>query len=266
MEMRWQIYEKSLVGSWEDDMKLHGSSEEGRGPVQADKLLEQDLYGPVHDYLTALGYEVKGEVKDCDITAMRDGELIVVELKRGFTLELIYQALDRQRVADGVYVAIPLPKRGYRAPQLPKIKSLCRRLELGLIFVGFTLNGTPQIDVAVHPKRASAPRRDKNRRLAIIREHESRTGSVNTGGVTRKKILTAYKEQALRTARILQNIGPARVEDVRRLGGPDNAGAILRGNVLGWFDQMPNPNGQRYLYRVNEKGTEALAMYADIPL
>ena len=157
-----------------------------------EKLRESDLYGPVRDYLAGLGYEVKGEVKDCDVTAMRDGELIVVELKKGFTLELVYQALDRQRVADGVYVAVPLPKRGYMSPQVRDMQSLCRRLELGLIFVGFTSRGIPQVDVAVHPKEASAPRRDKKRRLAVIREHESRTGSVNTGGVSRKKILTAY--------------------------------------------------------------------------
>ena len=151
-----------------------------------DKLLERDLYGPVRDYLEGLGYEVKGEVKGCDITALRDGELIVVELKRGFTLELVYQALDRQRLADGVYVAVPLPKRGYMAPNIREMCALCRRLELGLIFVGFTLTGAPQIDVAVHPKEASVPRRDKKRRFAVIREHEGRTGSVNQGGVSRK--------------------------------------------------------------------------------
>ncbi len=248
-------------------MKQHGAggpSEEKQNPKATGRLLEQDLYGPVRDYLAGLGYEVKGEVKGCDITAMRDGELIVVELKRGFTLELIYQALDRQRVADGVYVAVPLPKRGYMAPHVREMQALCRRLELGLIFVGFTLNGVPQIDVAVHPKEASAPRRDKKRRLAVIREHESRTGSANTGGVTRKKILTAYKEQALRTARILQKIGPARAEDVKRLGGPDNAGIILGRNALGWFDREPVSDGRRYLYRVNEKGLEALALYEDI--
>ncbi|MDE6880441.1 MAG: hypothetical protein K2P20_03700, partial [Oscillospiraceae bacterium] len=83
-----------------------------------EKLLERDLYGPVRDYLQSLGYEVKGEVRNCDVTALRDGELIVVELKRGFTLELIYQAVDRQRIADGVYVAVPLPQRGYLAPHI----------------------------------------------------------------------------------------------------------------------------------------------------
>lgn len=228
------------------------------------ELLEKDLYPPVKGYLESLGYEVKGEVKSCDMTALRDGELIVVELKRGFTLELIYQALDRQRVADGVYVAVPLPKRGYMSPHIREMQSLCRRLELGLIFVGFTQKGAPQIDVAVHPKEASAPRRDKKRRLAVIREHENRTGSANTGGVTRKKILTAYKEQALLTARILHHTGPAQVEDVKRMGGPANAAAILGRNVLGWFDRESGPDGRKYLYRVNGKGLEALALYEDV--
>lgn len=226
-----------------------------------EKLRESDLYGPIRDYLESLGYEVKGEVKDCDITAMRDGELIVVELKRGFTLELVYQALDRQRVADGVYVAVPLPKKGYMSPQVRDMQSLCRRLELGLIFVGFTLQGVPQIDVAVHPKEASAPRRDQKRRLAVIREHEARTGSLNTGGVSRKKILTAYKEQALLTAKLLCEEGPMRAEDVKKRGGPPNAGVILGRNVLGWFDREMEEGGRRYLYRPNAKALAALAEY-----
>lgn len=229
-----------------------------------EKLLESDLYGPVRDYLTNLGYEVKGEVKDCDVTALRDGELIVVELKRGFTLELVYQAIDRQRVADGVYVAVPLPKRGYMSPRVKDMQCLCRRLELGLIFVGFTSKGIPQVDVAVHPKEAAVPRRNRQRRLAVIREHQSRTGSVNTGGVSRKKILTVYKEQALLTAKLLRDNGPMRVDSVKRLGGPPNAAAILSRNVLGWFERESGAEGRRYLYRVTGKGLEALAQYEDI--
>ena len=229
-----------------------------------EKLLESDLYGPVKEYLENLGYAVKGEVKDCDVTALRDGELIVVELKRGFTLELIYQAVDRQRIADGVYVAVPLPKRGYMSPHIQDMKSLCRRLELGLIFVGFTSKGYPQVDVAVHPKEASVPRKDKKRRLAVIREHESRTGSANTGGVSRKKILTAYKEQALRVTRLLRDNGPMRVDDVKKLGGPENTGVILGRNALGWFDREPDTNGSRYLYRPNAKALETLKEYEDL--
>lgn len=226
-----------------------------------EPLRERDLYGPVRDYLENLGYQVKGEVKDCDIAALRDGELIVVELKRGFTLELIYQALDRQRVADGVYVAVPLPKRGYRAPHIRDMERLCRRLELGLIFVGFTAKGLAQVDVAVHPREAAPPRRDSRRRRAVIREHQGRTGSANTGGVTRQKILTAYKEQSLRAADILRQRGPLRAEEVRAMGGGEGIAGILGRNVLGWFGREPEPGGRRYLYHVTEAGLAALEEY-----
>lgn len=225
---------------------------------------ESGLYGPVRDYLEKLGYEVKGEVKDCDITAMRDGELIVVELKRGFTLELVYQAMDRQRLADSVYVAVPLPRRGYMAPHIRDMEALCRRLELGLIFVGFTSAGVPQLDVAVHPKEASRPRINSKRRLAVLREHGQRANSANTGGVTRKKILTAYKEQALLAARILRESGPLLAEEVRKLGGPADASAILGRNPLGWFSRTTGPDGRKYLYSVSEKGLEALEAYGDL--
>lgn len=227
------------------------------------ELLEKDLYEPVRQYLETLGYEVKGEVKNCDLTALRDGELIVVELKKGFTLELLYQAMDRQRIADGVYVAVSLPKRGYRAPHMREMESLCRRLELGLIFVGFTSKGLSQVDVAVHPKEAPVPRQDKKRRLAVIREHESRTGSVNTGGVTRRKILTAYKEQALLVARLLREGGPMRSEEVKKAGGPPNTTAILSRNVLGWFSREMTLDRRRYLYRVTGKGLAALEEYKE---
>ena len=233
------------------------------GNYVMDKLLESDLYGPVRDYLESLGYDVKGEVKGCDITAVRDGELIVVELKRGFTMELLYQAIDRQRVADGVYVAVPLPKRGYMAPQIKDMQTLCRRLELGLIFVGFTGRGIPQLDVAVHPKEASRPRTNKKRRLAVLREHGERVNSANAGGVARKKILTAYKEQALLAARILRDGGPLTVNAVKKAGGPQNAGSILGRNVLGWFDREETPGKKHYQYSVNAKGLEALELYQE---
>ena len=227
-----------------------------------DKLLERDLYGPVRDYLVSLGYDVKGEVLDCDLTAVRDGELIVVELKRGFTLELLYQAMARQRIADGVYVAVPLPRRGYAAPRIREAQALCRRLELGLIFVGFSSAGAAQVDVAVHPREAAAPRRDKRRRLAVLREHTGRTGSVNTGGVSRRKILTLYKEQALWVARLLQESGPMTAAEVRKQGGPSNTAAILGRDPMGWFVREVRPGGGRtYLYRVGEKGLAALAEY-----
>ena len=72
---------------------------------------ETDLYAPVRDWLVAQGYTVRAEVKDCDITATKDGDLIVVELKRSFNVDLLIQATKRQRLTDSVYVAIPRPTR-----------------------------------------------------------------------------------------------------------------------------------------------------------
>ena len=227
-------------------------------------LRESDLYAPVKAYMERLGYEVKGEVKDCDLTAVRGEELIVVELKRGFTMELLYQAIDRQRLADSVYVAVPLPKRGYMAPHLADMKALCRRLELGLIFVGFTASGVPQVDVYLHPADAAVPRRNAKRRRAVLQEHAGRTGDANTGGVTHRKILTLYKEQALRVALLLLDHGPMTVAELRKLDAPENTSAIVGRNAMHWFERVDNPDGKLPRYAVSETGIAALDEYADV--
>ncbi len=220
---------------------------------------ESDLYEPVKQYLESLGYDVKAEVKDCDITAVKDDALIVVELKLGFTVELLYQATRRQLVADGVYVAVPLPRGGYRAPRYDDIVRLCRRLEIGLLFVGFTTQGAAQIDAAVHPAPARTPRRNAKKRLAVLTEHTARTGSRNTGGVNRRKILTVYKERSLAVVAILHTHGPLTPAAVKAHGGPENSPAILQRNYYAWFVR-----GEAHRYGVTEAGLAALAEHADL--
>ena len=73
---------------------------------------EKDLYEPVCRMLEEAGYEVKGEVKNCDIAAVIDGEITVVELKKAFNIKLVYQLLERQSFSKYVYAAIPRPKDG----------------------------------------------------------------------------------------------------------------------------------------------------------
>src|SRR5690554_4726501 len=94
------------------------------------KILEKELYKPVHDYFEKFGYDVHGEVKDCDITASKGDELIIIELKRNLNLELLIQAVKRQRITENVYIAILEPKSLFTK----KWKDLCfivRRLEVG---------------------------------------------------------------------------------------------------------------------------------------
>ena len=229
-----------------------------------NKILESDLYLPVKAYLEALGYEVKGEVRHCDITAVKGDSLIVVELKKNFSLELIYQGLSRQTAADSVYLAVPLPAKGYLAPKYKDMLRLCRRLEMGLIFVGFTIEGKPQIDAALHPAPRTAVRRNKKERMAILTEHSSRSGSHNTGGVTRRKILTVYKEMALNVAKILNENGELTASQVRALCGYEKTSSILNRNHYKWFKKTQDHGNRNNSYQVTEAGIQALEEYRDL--
>ena len=83
-------------------------------------------------HLEAQGYEVKSEIRSCDVVAVRlDETPVIVELKRVLSLALLYQAVDRLSVSEHVYIAIARPKRGIASSAV----KLCRRLGLGLIIV-----------------------------------------------------------------------------------------------------------------------------------
>ena len=71
---------------------------------------ETALYPAVKSFLEAQGFEVKGEIRGCDIVAVRGAEppiLVIAELKLGFNLQLVLQATDRLRTADAVWLAVP---------------------------------------------------------------------------------------------------------------------------------------------------------------
>ena len=94
--------------------------------------LESDLYAPVKALLEGQGYVVKGEVRGCDVVAVRGTEPpVVVELKRAFGLGLVLQGVDRLALTDTVYLAV-----GQWPKQMRNVKKLCRRLGLGFIVVG----------------------------------------------------------------------------------------------------------------------------------
>jgi hypothetical protein len=71
---------------------------------------ENALYPIVKGFVERTGFEMKGEVCGCDIVAVRDEEssrLAIVEMKLGFSLDLLLQAVDRMRAADEVWLAVP---------------------------------------------------------------------------------------------------------------------------------------------------------------
>ncbi len=65
------------------------------------EIKETALYAPVKVWLEARGFEVKAEVGAADVVAVRgDEDPVVVELKLGFSLTLLQQAVARQAVTD----------------------------------------------------------------------------------------------------------------------------------------------------------------------
>ena len=219
-------------------------------------LRETDLYGPIRDFLAAQGYLVRAEVQGCDVTATKDDDLIVVELKLRPSIELLIQAAQRQKITDSVYVAVPRPDK-MPWKRWRSIQHLLRRLELGLITVAFT-SATPFVEIAFHPVPYQRQKRKAARR-AVIREMDGRSADFNQGGSSGRKLVTAYRESALRIAVFLDKIGPQSPKALRALGTGEKTLPILYGNVYGWFDRIGHA-----LYDITPEGRTALKTYADL--
>ena len=221
--------------------------------------LEAALYSPVKQFLERQGYEVKGEVRGCDLVARRGAEPpVIVELKLRFNLPLVLQGIDRLALTERVYLAVPRPERqargGLLAPERPEIRKLCRRLGLGLILVGLTRKTVEILEEPV-PYR---PRQAKSRALRLLDEFSRRVGDANVGGAVGVPLVTAYRQDALRCARVLAHGGPMPVGSLRIAAGVPRAGRILQRNVYGWFDRI-----ERGTYRLTPEGDQALSRFAE---
>lgn len=221
---------------------------------------ETDLYPPVHDFLVALGYTVRSEVRGCDITATREEELVVVELKRRFTTDLLIQAAERQRLTDSVYVALPrsaIPTGRDGRARWKGMQLLLRRLEVGLLLIS-TVAGKPGVSVLFHPLPYDRKKTHRSRR-AVLREVAGRSGDYNVGGSTRRTLCTAYRESALFIACCLERRGPMRPRDLRALGADPKTQAILSSNFYGWFERI-----DRGVYALKPQGQAALSEYPEL--
>jgi hypothetical protein len=218
---------------------------------------ETDLYAPVRDFLAAQGFTVRAEVHRCDVAATRGEDLAIVELKVALSLELLAQAVKRQRLTDTVYLAVPRPATRAQEERVRAIRPLLRRLELGLLVVD--LAATPAIvSVAVQPQPIQRRREAKARR-ALLKELAARSGDDNAGGSTRRPLVTVYREQALFIAAALQRFGAMAPKRLRALGSGPKTLTILSSDVYGWFERL-----DRALYGLKPAGAEALARYADV--
>ncbi len=221
-------------------------------------ISESDLYGPLSDYLTRQGYTVRGEVKNCDVVALKEGELIIVELKKTLNVTLLTQAIKRQQSCESVYIGIPRPPDKRKWLSVNKtVHLLLKRLELGLIFIAPGHKKTP-VEIILHPLPYERQKRKKSRR-AIIHEIECRSGDYNTGGSCRTKIITAYRENAIQIACYLDQLGSTQPKVLRQLGTGDKTLSILQSNFYSWFERVGYG-----LYAVSTKGRSDIKQYPEL--
>jgi hypothetical protein len=219
---------------------------------------ESDLAAPVTAFLAAQGWTVRSEVKDCDVAAVRGGDLLVVELKKAITLALLVQAARRQRLTDTVYLAVPRPGSVWQWRRANRgVLHLLRRLELGLLFVSFDPERDP-VEIVLQPRPLARRRRAAARR-AVLEEVSQRSADYNTAGSTRRKLMTAYREQALRIACCLSVHGVLSPRALRTLGTGPKTQAILYDNVYGWFRRVGDGT-----YRLSAHGARDLRAYPEL--
>jgi hypothetical protein len=227
-------------------------------PRRAYSCAEADLYPAVKAFLEAQGYDVKGEIRGCDVVATRGEEPpVIVELKLAFSLALLLQGVDRLGLTDRVYLAVSRPRggRGRRGSVLRRdVRDLCRRLGLGLMTVA-PGRSAGCVEVVVDP----VPYRPRRRAAALTRllgEHTRRVGDPNRGGVTRMPIVTAYRQEALRCAMLIERGGQASLKALRETGLVPNASRILQRDVYGWFRRL-----ERATYALTDRARQDIERF-----
>ena len=221
-------------------------------------FLEEDMYDLVSEYFINLGYKVHGEVKSCDVTALKDDTLIILEMKKSLSMQLLIQAVKRQRLGDLTYLVVPKPKKFTKNRKFQDMLYLLKRLSLGLIFCD------PEqdlLEVIQHPQdfdMVKSKKISKKHRDRLIKEIEGRETNLNKGGSRGRKLMTAYREDSIKILWLASNREFIAPKDGVGLGIAKTP-SILRDNYYGWFQRIA-----RGRYTLTETGRVALVEYKEV--
>ena len=214
-------------------------------------MKETDMYEPVKYLLESQGFLVKGEVKDCDVAAVKDDVLWVVEMKLGFNLKLVYQLIARQAATDWVYAAIPRPK-SERDVNYKNAVRLLKKINCGLITVSLGGAMPPHAEIILFPNGKT--NKSNKKTVSIKNEINGRTGD-SAGGSAKTAINTAYRERCVRIACILEAKGAQKGSDlINRYGCERDANSILKSNFHDWYRKIG-----RGIYELSPKGSAYLS-------
>lgn len=216
------------------------------------RILETDLYPPVKAHFVALGYVVKAEVKDADVMAMHpdapdDTPPVIIELKTGFSLILLHQAIARQSITDQVYVAVPRWKGRAAWKTFKGNISLCKRLGVGVLSVNVD-EGTVQVHNDPKPFK---PRKNTKRKDVLLKEFDTRIGDPNIGGTPGGGRMTSYRQDAEKCRSYIFENGASKASEVAKATGVERARAIMAANHYQWFERV-----SKGVYGITELGAK----------
>ncbi len=113
------------------------------------------------------------------------------------------------------------------------LAELCRRLGLGLITVRLA-DGFVEVHCDPEPYK---PRQSKPRKALLLREFSRRVGDPNSGGATRRNLVTAYRQEALLCLSLLGESGPTKASVVAQRTRVAHARRLMADNHYGWFER-----------------------------
>ncbi len=215
------------------------------------------MYAPIKAYLESEGYVVRGEVKSADIVAVKEDKLIVIEMKTSFNLKLVYQLIERQRITDQVYAAVAVTYKTRRSKAFKNMEKLLKRLSVGLIIIYIKKDGNV-VEKLFDPKFNRYNRSHKKEK-SMKDEFESRSHDYNTGGVTGEKIITVYRETAIKIACLLENEKGMTLKKIRMVLEDDSVNKILQKNYYGWFERV-----SRGMYKLDNDALNEIKEFDEI--
>ena len=215
--------------------------------------MEKDLFEPIKTYFEGYGYTCDGEVHDIDLYMEKEDQSVAVELKVTLDFKALQQAALRQKITDFVFIGIFRPKDLFSKGFQDKLY-LLKRLGIGLIVVS---KRTHAVEIVLEPvvsELSNFQVHNQKKRIALASEFQRRKVKSNTGGVSKTKLITSYREDALLVLDALCELdGEASTKDIRTYSGIKKATAILYDNYYGWFEHV-KPG----IYRLSEEGYAAL--------
>jgi hypothetical protein len=207
---------------------------------------ESDLYEPVKKLFEDNGYTVKGEVRGCDVAAVKGEELVLCELKKSFNLKLVYQLMERKKLAPTVYAVIPTPK-SFRAKHTKSMLELLKKLGAGLVTVS-PETGIAQIVLAPGDNSENPTKKRVRTRKKIAEEVCARFAD-NTGGINKTELMTLYKENSLAALCYIESNEILKTRVIKK-----EIVNVIRSNHYEWFERIG-----RGEYIMTDKGRAALS-------